>query len=803
MVFKKLIVAILIVSSVSTLIAQDNLWKPLLTGAGGWITGFDIHQSGSPIYMRSDVGGAYRYVEATDSWIQIVTAETMPSPEIDITRYSGVLSIVSAPNAANIVYMAFQDGIFKSENQGDNWVRTNFPSIDNEANGELSRLSGERLAVDPNNADVVYFGSIEDGLWVTFDGGDTWTSVNTVPTGLPERGIREVKFDIASGTTAGRTNTVYASIDGEDVYVSTDAGNTWNATNTGLTTPIFLDTEITPSGKLYVVGNQSGTQSFGAMEYDGVSWRTVFSQNTTEFLNLAIDPFNEDRALLFANGITDTYQTGDLSSASPQWEFKTRTRVAPNIPWMAWSNNEFFSIGEIQFDPAVADKLWISDGVGTWVSTDLDDSDVTWIETSRDQEHLVSNDIIGLPDGTVVTAHWDVPIFKHKDLDSYPETHGPINRFNSSWSLDRNLTTPNFVAAVVDDHRFCCFDDETSYSGYSEDGGITWTKFESLPEGDTQLFGFISVSATDTDNIVWLPAENRLPYYTLDRGVTWNQASIPGSSDDCCLSAFFFSRLALVADRTLANTFYLYDFGNGFIHKSSDGGANWETLTGLDNAFAFNAKLESVPNNPEHLFFVNGIEQATDLIEPLRHSIDGGTTWTFIENTDKVLNVAIGATESGANYPTVFIQGEVNDVFGIFKSTDEGVSWQQIGTYPLGIYDVAKVFEANPFIPGVLYMGFAGNGFVYYEDPSVLNVVDLDKQLFSLQPNPVTDGFEISGLVSPESSYQLYDITGKIVRSGNVSKNDPYVSMQEYPAGLYLIKIVSGAVTQTLKVVKN
>ncbi|WP_299679728.1 T9SS type A sorting domain-containing protein [uncultured Dokdonia sp.] len=799
---KKFILLLVLIGTV-TVAAQNELWKPLKTGAGGWMTGLYVHPNGSPIYSRSDVGGAYRYDAPSDAWIQLVTTNSMPPSEIDVQKYDGVLSIVGADSNAAIAYMAFEDGIFKSENSGDTWEKTNFPSIQNFPNNDESKLSGERLSVDPINEEVVYFGSINDGMWVTFDGGTSWNTVTTVPSGTVDRGVREIKFDITSGSTNGRTNTLYASVDGEDVYVSIDAGVTWEATNSGITNPVFLDTEISNTGVLYIVGYDGNFNSIGAMAYDGAIWRTVFPSGTDEFLNIALDPFNVDRALVFGNGFTDTYQTANLTENTPTWEFKTKTRVAPNIPWMEWYDGDFFSLGEIVFDPVIEDKLWISDGVGTWTSTGLDDSDITWVETSKDQEHLVSNDIIGLTDGSVVTVHWDRPIFKHNDLDAYPETYGPINRFNSAWSLDRNINNPNFVVSVVDDHRFCCFDDGTQYSGYSEDGGETWTKFASLPEGDTQLFGFISVSATDINNIVWLPADNKLPYFTLDKGQTWNQASIPGASDTCCLSGFFFSRLALTADRVAPNTFYLYDFGNGFIHKTIDGGATWTTEVGLDSAFAFNGKLESVPDFEGHLFFANGIEQSVELIEGLKRSTDGGETWTTLSNTDKVLNVAIGAPEPNATYPTIFIQGEADGVYGIFKSINQGDNWTQIGTYPLGIYDRAKVFEANPFIPGVLYVGYAGNGFMYYEDESVLGVESaFAKADIEIFPNPTSDIITVTNAVS-NSTYSLYNVTGQQLIIDQKITENASISLKAFTNGLYFLRVQSGGKVQTFKVIKK
>ncbi|MEL7065148.1 MAG: hypothetical protein AAFP00_15515, partial [Bacteroidota bacterium] len=78
--------------------AQSYEWNTLATGAGGWITGLDIHQTGHPIYARSDVGSAYRYNPNSQAWENIVTSTNLPVADVYWNQYGGVLSMVSAPS---------------------------------------------------------------------------------------------------------------------------------------------------------------------------------------------------------------------------------------------------------------------------------------------------------------------------------------------------------------------------------------------------------------------------------------------------------------------------------------------------------------------------------------------------------------------------------------------------------------------------------------------------------------------------------------------------------------------------------
>jgi len=85
----------------------------------------------------------------------------------------GVQSIVSAPTDENVVYMVFGDGhCYRSDTKGDLWTKTTMHTYV-EQNG-TARFQGERLAVDPLNSDIVYYGSRHDGLLRTLNGGQSW-----------------------------------------------------------------------------------------------------------------------------------------------------------------------------------------------------------------------------------------------------------------------------------------------------------------------------------------------------------------------------------------------------------------------------------------------------------------------------------------------------------------------------------------------------------------------------------------------------------------------------------------------------
>ncbi len=115
------------------------------------------------------------------------------------------------------------------------------------------RSNGERLAVDPNDGAILFFGSRNAGLWKSTDRGATWNVVdsfaktrraaNPAPVhnqprsladaagGNTDYGIVSVVFDAASGERGAPTRVIYAAVSttGTNLYRSDDAGANWQA----------------------------------------------------------------------------------------------------------------------------------------------------------------------------------------------------------------------------------------------------------------------------------------------------------------------------------------------------------------------------------------------------------------------------------------------------------------------------------------------------------------------------------------------------------------------------------------------
>src|ERR1700692_2624031 len=148
------------------------IWKPLAIGAGGWLVGMDIAADGTKV-VRTDTYGAYLWNGSR--WAQLVNATSLPAGDVAVDNNEGVYEIRIAPSNTSRLYMTYLGWVYRSDNQGTTWTKTAFTQIAGWVAGAYAndnyRFYGEKLAVDPANADVVYVGTPVTGLFVSFDAG--------------------------------------------------------------------------------------------------------------------------------------------------------------------------------------------------------------------------------------------------------------------------------------------------------------------------------------------------------------------------------------------------------------------------------------------------------------------------------------------------------------------------------------------------------------------------------------------------------------------------------------------------------
>src|SRR6266568_5054982 len=165
------------------LVSQAYTWKNVVTGGGGgFVDDIIFNQKQKDlIYARTDIGGAYRWNSATGTWMQLLD---WVSPD----RWSdtGVESLATDPVNPNRLYIAggtytnqwspTNGVILRSMDYGRTFQETPMPF---KMGGNMpGRGMSERLAIDPNDDAILYFGARSgNGLWRSTAYGVTWSKV--------------------------------------------------------------------------------------------------------------------------------------------------------------------------------------------------------------------------------------------------------------------------------------------------------------------------------------------------------------------------------------------------------------------------------------------------------------------------------------------------------------------------------------------------------------------------------------------------------------------------------------------------
>jgi hypothetical protein len=683
-----------------------NAWQTLKIGAGGVLSGIDVAPDGTMV-VRTDTYGAY--IWNGSQWQQLVTATSMPAAIVTPNSNNvGVYEIQIASSNSNILYMMYLGDVFKSTDKGTTWSLTNFSQVSADPNDSY-RSHGQKMAVDPNNPNVVYVGTPQNGLFVTQDGGVTWQNVSAVPIAQTDSsggnpGITGILFDPALGVTGGKTNTIFASSYGNGVYESTNGGASWTHLSGSPTDVDYA--AVSSTGAYYVVGSNSSQ----LWRYMNGAWTQLLTSYNYGITSVAINPLNPSEIVVV--GVNSNPNVSYDGGATWNGFGLTNQASATDIPWLAGTGGTLAYLGSdaLVFNPLVPNQLITTGGTGVW-NTILPqnwtaNTPVVWNSQTAGIEQLCANQIIVPLSGHPVVASWDRGFFYVSDPNSYPTSYGPVaNAFVMGWSLDYASSNPNFVVGIANWWG-------TEQSGYSTDGGQTWNLFPTMPAFAGKTIGGTIAASSPTD-IVWAPANGFQPYYTINGGVTWSPVNLPGVTDWSGFDwSYYLNAQTVTADRVLANTFYLYYAGQG-VYRTTDGGANWtKVFSGeISSTSYYCSELESVPGQASNLFFTGG--PTGDLNEPFMRSTDGGTTWTAVANVNEVSVFGFGAPATPGGYPSIYIAGYVNGVYGIWQSNDNAKSWIQIGDYPTGSLAGIRSISGDPNIYGQVYVGLAGDGFAY------------------------------------------------------------------------------------------
>jgi len=691
--------------------SQKYRWNNVEIVGGGFVSGILFHPKQRDLcYARTDIGGAYRWDPRSKRWVQLLDWIQRP----DWNLY-GVESIGLDPTDPKRLYLALgtytnqwagNGAILRSTDQGRTFQRTDMPF--KMGGNHDGRSIGERLAVDPNENNVLFFGSRDNGLWRSEDFGATWTKQDGFPiTGRTNGiGICFELFDASTGKKGQPTPTIYVGASSKtNLYRSTDGGSTWAAVpgQPEGVTPHHAAFDRT-GAMIITYSNAPGPNGVSG----GSVWRLDPKQDTWTdvtpnagkgfgYAGLSLDAQHPGTMVVTS---LDRWKLGDdvfrttdggLHWAGMKDTAKLDCSGSPFLNWGQKAPKFGWWMGTVQIDPFDSGHILYGTGATIWGcddGTNVDRREPThWTPRAQGLEETAVIDLISPPAGAhLFTGLGDIGGFRHEDLMVAPREGMMLNPlFNNIDGMDFAELKPNIMCRVgrggVGDKR----------GTYSTDGGKSWNPFPSEPKG-TRGSGHIAVSA-DGGAIVWSPT-GAPPNVSHDFGATWTPSE--GVKRELCV----------VSDRVNPKRFYGFDTRSGALYASSDASQSFVTVAaGLPTG---DMRLRALPGIEGDLWLAAG--------KGLYHSTDAGLSFAKLSNVSDVSTVGFGKSAPGQSYPSLYFIGACGGIEGAFRSDDAARTWACI-TDPQHGFGTMDQIVGDPRLYGRVYIGTNGRG-VLYGDPA-------------------------------------------------------------------------------------
>jgi photosystem II stability/assembly factor-like uncharacterized protein len=759
-----LIVSLLVVSPHSTVSADDS-WHAyrfrnvVIGGGGGFIPGI-VFNTKEPniIYVRTDIGGAYRWNQEEGRWIPLL--DWIGPNDWNLT---GVESIATDPMDPEIVYLEVgtytndwttQDGaILRSFDWGRTFERFNLPF---KVGGNMpGRSMGERLAIDPNKHNILYLGTRSgNGLWRSSDFGQTWSRVTSFPdpgtyhppTSGPSDtydadliGVVWVTFDPRTVGTKGVTQNIYVGVAdlNNSVYHSADGGVTWTAVPGQPTGFLPHHGKLGSNGMLYI------SYSNGAGPYDGTSgdvwkfdtsaatWTRISPYPSTDtaddyygYGGLAVDAQHPNTLVVAAlnSWWPDTIIFRSLDGGatwSRIWNWGSWPTIITNYslqytsvaPWLTFGISPSPCTTEENINstcPQPTPKLgWM---VG---SLEIDPFDSDHMLYGTGATLFGTNNLTAWDSGGTVQISVNAIGIEEtsvQDLISPPVGPHLLSGVGDIGGFTHNDLT---VPSVMDINPEIGTTTSLDYAELSPqfivrvgsgNGGGQNIGFSS--DGGTTWSpaanapsGAVSgtvAAAADGSRVLWNPSGEGV-FYSVDQGSTWTaSAGVPSGGN-------------VASDRV--NPLKFYAFANGALYISVDGGTTFlaSTASGLPPA-GTSVNFKAVPGHEGDVWLAGG---STTTVYGLWHSIDSGQTFSKLPRVQTADTIGFGMPAPQHKYVALYTSGQIDGVPGIYRSDDAGEAWIRVNDDRHQYGSTNASITGDPRVYGRVYFSTNGRGIIY------------------------------------------------------------------------------------------
>lgn len=532
--------------------------------------------------------------------------------------------------------------------------------------------------VDPNNSSIIYVGTPAGGIWKSTNAGTSWTPLSD---DLPQIGVSGIVTDPAN------SNTVYIVTGDKDagdtysigVLKSTDGGATWNTTGLSFANTSTRASDIfihpTNSNILWVATSVGVYKTSDA----GATWTQVLSGNIKDIKLKPGDPNT-----IYAVTTTSFHKSTDGGS--------TFTTITSGLP---------ASSGRLAIDVTPANSAYVyvlsattgNAFQGLYRSTN---SGTSFTKTSSTSDVFESTQ--AWYDMALAVSRTNAEVVFTGCLNVWKSSNG-----GTSFTKVNSWSSPSAAAYTHADIHFLRYYGDKLYCG--SDGGIyvsadNGTNFSNLTTGlQIGQFYKIAVSKQSSGNMVGGLQDNGGYAYSGNQWKNYYGADGMDTGVDPNNSSKYYGFIQS------GGNLYITTNGGNSLTSTVAGPAtgNWVTPLAINSA-------GEVFGGYTKVYRLNGTSWV-------------GSTTTFGSNVE---NVIVDPSNNNIMY--------VSDAAKLYKSTDKGVNFTLVYTFPTTVKDI-RVHSSNGSIIYAITQGTAG--LVYKSTDSGANFTSINNGLPSIGKNVI------------------------------------------------------------------
>jgi len=725
-------------------------WGTFNIGGGGFVSG--IVTGKREMYLRTDVGGAYKYDYTDKKWVQLFDFINEEK-----RGFLSIKGIAIDPTDDDIVYFLcgcayFTDAktaIYKTTNGGRTFQEIDISNLIRVHGNGDGRECSEPIAIDPDNPKIIYVGGDvvygESALIKSVDGGQTWEPVKsydslgffkyelkypsweeTVVRGSIEgdyyqqNGVSSIKIinkKIYVGTSIkGQANIHVADIEKEEFIVLSDKLPTENF-------PLSIKDDS--NGNLfitYIAGLAFDGSKGGAYKYNIETGEvTDISPNENSIGMITADK-NDPKKLVARTCGVWLYQfwgkTWDEGVVYGDHFFKsvdggkTWINITPGQQvynadgssffisnplsnnGYKWITNKAIHWGSaIVFDPRNDNKIITLSGNGIFACDNVwNEKEIQFYFDPKGEEEVVPMDLVSVKGGPVYSAIGDYDGFIHENIEEIPIQYEP------------NIGSTNLIAVCHENPKILmrvASWEEKAY--YSIDGGKTWTQMKGAG-GEGGGKGAIT-PIEDNKYRLFHTVSNGIKYSD-DYGDNWNNCEgLSGSSFGVLVDEsdpkIVYSYSNLAKNASDPKTLYSLIFG-----VSKDSGKTFTTQV-ITEGDAFSERIAYLGKGK---VVVAASKWGAYMVSNYGEKIEK------LQNVNYCKTIGYGIMQKNEEVYTLYMYGKPKESSkeGIYRSQDGGKTWVLINSDKLyggtgnGNFLVG---DMNTF--GTVYMSSVGCGIVY------------------------------------------------------------------------------------------